>query len=489
MNCLLACLSLFLSLCLLASRQALGQASNAAPAPLNEAEGYRFAFQYDPPRVPYIIIQVSINGRPALPFLLDTGTNKPVTIDTEAAKGLGLKMSGITSTGNDGRVSFSGTDSVKSLQFPRMGPGRNIDFSGMETLVADLSAMKEHYPEVKLAGMVGVGLLDRFTLRLDFSHKVATLYLKAHPPVAIFGAIPVPLIVREDEHRYLVRVSPSPGLSADVLLDTGSPRTSLPLAVTDQIRSAPRHADGTGLLGTYYISQTLLLPRIQVGTSRVDNFAVGSSPVSMACTLGDDLLSCFRVTLDFPHRQMFLEIAADRPYRLEGRVGIDIKPDGNGFRVKSLTPGSPAGAAGLRADDVILSVDGHPLQGLSREAAGLVIDDFANTQAVFLIQRSGAKPFSVSLTRLNCFTAPPEIVSGLSAEKPDGQPIKVIQVDLGYAAQRAGLAAGDTITALDGLPSASLTHQQITDAFSKDTLTLTVLRAREGKPRVVILAK
>lgn len=493
MNCPRACARLLLSLSLLllalAPCQAKPRPSATAPASLNEADAFHFAFQYDPPRIPYIIIQVSINGKPPLPFMLDTGTNTPIIVDMEAAKSLGLKMSGIRGTANNGRVSFGDTSAVKSVLLRGLTAGRDIDFKGDGAVVADLALVKERFPWIKLAGVFGVNLLEQFTIRLDFSHKVLTFYVKPHPPVLIPGIMAVPLVDREDEHRYLVRISPIEGLTADLLLDTGSVGTSLPLAVANQVYSTPRYGNSVGRLGTYYILQTLLLPKIKVGNAIVYNFEASSLPAHTLCTLGNDFLSCFRVTVDFPHRQMFLEREVDRPYRLQGWVGVGLKPDGNDFRVRALEPGSPAAAAGLQTGDKILSVDGHPLQGLSVEAAKTLRDDPAGTRTTFLLQRGTSEPFSLPFITGSLFDAPPDIESGLVVEKPDGQPITIMQVDAGFAAQRAGLVAGDTIIAVDGVPSKSLSFDQTNDAFNKDSLTLTVRRAGESKPRVIVLAK
>jgi predicted aspartyl protease len=492
MNYLPACARLLLILALLlalAPCQANPRLPVAKPAPLNEADGYRFAFQYDPPRIPYIIIQVSINGKPPLPFLLDTGTNATIIIDTEAASKLGLKLNDAREGTINGKNSSARTTVIKSLRFPSLDFWRHIDFAQYPAFVIDLSTFDTAFLGKKPAGIIGVSLLEQFTVRLDFPSKVLTLYLKPHPPISISGATTVPLVEQKGKHRYFVQVSPAQNLSAGLLLDTGSVKTSLPLAVASQIQSTPRYGDSTFMLGSYYISQTLLLPKIKVGDYSLDNFAVSTSPVLRHCTLGIDLLSCFRVTLDFPHHQMFLERAADRPYQLQGWGGFTLKPSEKEFRVKTVEAGSPAEVAGLQVDDEIRSIDGRTLHGLSLDAASRLRNGFAGTRATLLIQRGQSQPFTLSFVRANLFAAPPDIETGLTVEKPDKKPINVVQVDAGSPAQRAGLVAGDTIIALDGVLSVAMSADQTDDAFGKDKLTLTVRRPGESKPRVLVLAK
>lgn len=493
MKCPLACAHLLLSLALLLSALAPCQAkprpSAATPAPLNEADGYRFAFQYDPPRIPYIIIQVSINGKPPLPFMLDTGTNAPVIIDTKVVQRLGLPMTAYIDSANAGRVSVARAAAVTLVRFPGLAKGRDFDFKAQGASVVDLMTVQKDVSHIGFAGIIGMGLLNRYTVRLDFSHKILTLYLRPHSPILIPRATVITLIKQKYEDNYFVPVSPIRDICTNLLLDTGSVETSLPQTIANQNRSTPRYGDSTFMLGSYYISQTLLLPKIKVGDYSLDNFSVDTSPTLADCTLGIDFLSCFCVTLDFPHRQMFLEWVADRTYRLHGWDGIRIKTGGKDFRVKAVEFGSPAKAAGLQAEDRILSIDGHSLHGLSPASVSALRNSFAGTQMTFLLQRGQSQPFTLTFVRANLFAAPPDIETGLTVEKPDKQPINVIQVDAGSPAQKAGLAAGDTITAIDGLPSAAMSADQTDDAFGKDTLTLTVRRAGENKPRVLVLAK
>jgi hypothetical protein len=85
----------------------------------------------------------------------------------------------------------------------------------------------------------------------------------------------------------------------------------------------------------------------------------------LAGNLGAALLSRFRVVFDLPHGKVHMEVGpgeTDRPLARD-RSGLSLEPDG---RVAFVAPGSPAAAAGWKAGDRVVSVDGVPLAGAER---------------------------------------------------------------------------------------------------------------------------
>jgi predicted aspartyl protease len=81
--------------------------------------------------------------------------------------------------------------------------------------------------------------------------------------------------------------------------------------------------------------------------------------------IGFNLLRRFRVTFDYPHRQMILEAGVEiaKPFEAD-KTGLSILAQGPGldvFRVAGVLTGSSAEKAGLKVDDIIETVDGAPL--------------------------------------------------------------------------------------------------------------------------------
>jgi S1-C subfamily serine protease len=77
--------------------------------------------------------------------------------------------------------------------------------------------------------------------------------------------------------------------------------------------------------------------------------------------LGGEVLRRFTVTLDYGRGRMYLQPNArlGEPFR-RGLAGMGIFALPPDFRLTHVDEGSPAAAAGLRADDVIEAVDGRP---------------------------------------------------------------------------------------------------------------------------------
>lgn len=81
-------------------------------------------------------------------------------------------------------------------------------------------------------------------------------------------------------------------------------------------------------------------------------------------------------------------------------IGAEIQEQDGKIMVVSAIKGSPAEKAGLKPNDIIESVDGKSIKGLSATEAVLKIRGAKGTKVVLSISRAGeAKPISVSITR------------------------------------------------------------------------------------------
>lgn len=136
------------------------------------------------------------------------------------------------------------------------------------------------------------------------------------------------------------------GLSAPTLV--GSPPAAIVRVPRARVRTT------TGWLELANMDAAVITSELQGMLSRV-------SGRSIAGVLGYTFLRNYRVTLDYPRRRMLLDRHAGipgRPYEYS-QVGLQLEREADSLTVSGVVPGSPAGAAGIRAGDVLLEVDGR----------------------------------------------------------------------------------------------------------------------------------
>lgn len=115
------------------------------------------------------------------------------------------------------------------------------------------------------------------------------------------------------------------------------------------------------------------------------------SPAEMLAALGD------------PYSQ-YLDAAAYRAFleSLEGKfggIGIQVEKTEAGVTIVAPLPDTPGERAGLKAKDLITSVDGRPVGKMSVEEVVTLIRGEPNTTVTLGITRPGEKSFTVKLRR------------------------------------------------------------------------------------------
>jgi membrane-associated protease RseP (regulator of RpoE activity) len=83
--------------------------------------------------------------------------------------------------------------------------------------------------------------------------------------------------------------------------------------------------------------------------------------------VGIGALKRYVVTFDFPGKRLFLKRYEPAPADLDtyDRSGMRIERETAGFRIISVSSGTPAAEAGLHLGDVIVAVDGRPASSIT----------------------------------------------------------------------------------------------------------------------------
>ena len=147
----------------------------------------------------------------------------------------------------------------------------------------------------------------------------------------------------------------------------------------------------------------------------------------------------------------------------------------------------PAAATGLRPGDILVSLDGAPLDTVEslRMLAG---DEAPNQETFWLEARRGVETVSIALPARNIdarLDAPSPIGTGLVWEQP-AVGYLIASVEVGSRAAEAGILPGDRLIRVDHAEPASLDEVRAVLADDRSEPAFIEL-ARDGRTRGVLL--
>jgi Aspartyl protease/PDZ domain len=326
-------------------------------------------------RMPFVEVRVA--GSPPLTFNLDTGADGEL-LNARWARELGLRVENARTVEQPGGAIEMGFVRRVSLSIGRVV----LRDHTLET--APLSFL-EPFVAHRLDGLLGHGFLSSHIVEIDYPNRK----LRVYAPTAALPVGPrqaaVPLEIGTIDAFVRVRIGregKSP-VDAKLELDTGSfEGLGLSGAFVDRhaiVSPAQPRVPLPGLaIGGETSGYRTRVPWVEVGRFRIARPVIGvvtsekSDPAaSVGGTLGADILTRFKVILDYPHRRMILEPGPEleRPSEADmiGLLFVASGPEFKQLSVHSVTAGSPAERAGLRAGDRILTVDGTPVADVPLE--------------------------------------------------------------------------------------------------------------------------
>ena len=368
------CLLFFLSLCGEMSRTAHAQA--AAPFAFDRPGRHRA-------RLPVLlqrnllVVEVLLNGAGPFNFLLDTGVSMSIITASTLADSLNLphgqqfRVVGAGGLGS-GLLAYQ-TDSVQVTM-----PGvvaRRMTWLVLSDDVLNLSG----YVGVPIHGILGSELFRSFVVSLNPEENQLLL----HDPTTYraprgrqWAQIPLTL---ENNKAYLtvpVQLSESLTLPLKLVLDTGASHAlSLELDSDPQMVAPPQRlaADlGRGLTGTVH-GFLGRVPSIRLGRYALHS-VLTSFPnpadvhrrvdVPRNGNVGYELLKRFSLVVDYTHQRLLLRPNPrfHDPFEHD-MCGIELLATGPEYRrymVLNVMPDSPAAAAGLEANEELLSINFIP---------------------------------------------------------------------------------------------------------------------------------
>ena len=342
----------------------------------------------------HIYAKVTINGKGPYTFIFDTGGVNVVT--PPLARELALKSEGKMDVHGGG----SGSMEAGLTKIGEIGLGRaTIKDKLFIVLPLDTMSNTEGFTG---GGMVGFETFRRFVTRIDYGANTITLIdPKSFDPKDSGIAVPIKFDgnVPEVAGTYA-------GVPGTFDIDTGS-RAELmltsPFVAKNNLR--PRYTKGVDAVigwgvggpsrGFVVRGEPLRIGDIQIAdtvTALSTDTKGAQSDDALAGNIGGGILRRFVLTFDYGHNTMYLKPASPLSPDIGAydRAGLWMNLSADGFTVVDVTPGAPAAAAGLKAGDTIVAVDGTSAKSLMLyNVRKRLRDEAAGTVVTFTVKRDG----------------------------------------------------------------------------------------------------
>ena len=321
----------------------------------------------------HIVLNVSVNGRSPIGFILDTGADQNV-INSTRLEEFGLKTYANTMTSGGGN----------SAEYD-YAAGATFTLPGVELRNQHVSAIDQTGLEralgVKFGGLLGYDFISRFVVDIDYENHLITLHDPRTWKYSGTGMM-VPVIFDNGiPHAYgSIGVPTKPEIPAYFAVDFGAAETATltsPFVKSNDLtRLAQTNATvnrPAGLESQFFAQNNVRgnLQRLTIGQLTVNNVPVNMSvnttgayaSTNFSGTVGETIYSRYHCYLDYSNYRIILEPTpeANKPFPGRETYGLSFLASGvdlHTYTVAAVRPGSPAEADGFEKGDLILGEDG-----------------------------------------------------------------------------------------------------------------------------------
>ena len=324
----------------------------------------------------HVYVRGTVNASDSLWFFVDTGAGSNV-ISAESVPRLGLKTEGLGEAHGAGGTVAAGRVVGATIRIA------GLEFGDVLTASIPLEPVATQVG-LPVEGIVGSPLFQNAVVEFDYARSV----LVVHAPGTFHYAGPgksVPIEIRPNQHPYVkaaVTLQGGKPITESFVIDTGSASALIlgPQFVDQHhaLDSLPKSITGrSGGVGGSSFNQVGRVASLALGpytleqpiTTFMQKTAGTISDAIAGGNIGGDVLRRFKVIFDYKGKTMTLEPTAlyGTPFEadMSGIVPQVLTDGSRGVSVAAIQPDSPASEAGVKAGDLLESVDGAPLDATS----------------------------------------------------------------------------------------------------------------------------
>ncbi len=340
----------------------------------------------------YVRNQVIVTGKADtkkdLTFIFDTGATLPV-LD----KALGVNGTHIADTQFREAEGVTKAESVWISEIQLGSDKGQATVNNIAVLLADLGGISRIMGQ-KIDGILGAAWMAGYIIEIDYEKKV----LRIHPARSNFLDTKQP----DNQRSFLFDLKPinlqvpisclmvSGKIDSDYdynfLLDTGfggyaSVAHSAARESGMFTNETPRIEAFSSGVTRKFRSNKIRAPFFMLGKINLSGRVVqvdirNNDEYGQMGIIGNRFLQNYHLTLDFPHKKLFLERVTDKEEldETERRVlGFTVRLNGRAVSVDRVVRNSPAAAAGIRPGDVIIAINGEKVDTIGVNRAVTLI--------------------------------------------------------------------------------------------------------------------
>lgn len=260
----------------------------------------------------------------------------------------------------------------------------------------------------KLELILGHDFINRFVFEVDYAAKRMKMYPSGTKLLSPGTEVPIRIVNGHPHIRAKVGLGGAQH-EVEAMIDTGASgggltgRFTKAVPIPPSVKTTASTIIGGGV-GGFVTGRFLRLDDVDLGGIKVKSPVVsvnegkgGANGESAAYDylLGAEILKHFTLTIDYPNKRIFFKPNADfgKPFEAD-KTGIRLTsggPDLREFTITGILPGSSAEAAGLKAGDKLVSINGMGSVTRTLQEWRDYLRESGQATFDFVVERAGEK--------------------------------------------------------------------------------------------------